>query len=235
MSETGLIIAIDGCSSSGKGTFAKRIASALGILYLDSGAIYRAVTLHSLEEGIISWNGEIDTKRLQDDILFGRIDISVSPAANGNMAIALDGKDVSKQIRRMDVADNVSAVSALPFVRNFVDVQLRRLGSEGCVIDGRDIGTAVFPDADLKLFMTADPEVRARRRYDEMLSAGEPADFDAVLRNVNERDYMDSHRKYHPLCRANDAILLDNSNMTVDQQMEWLSGILKEKFGIVLQ
>ncbi|MGX8708331.1 MAG: (d)CMP kinase, partial [Bacteroidales bacterium] len=147
---TKLIIAIDGYSSTGKGTFAVEIARRLGILYLDSGALYRTVTLYALRNGQIEWNGAILEKALQEDILLGRIDISVLPKEDGSMRVFLDGEDVSAKIRELEVARNVSAIATLPFVRNFVDEQLHRLGAGGCVMDGRDIGTAVFPNADLK-------------------------------------------------------------------------------------
>ena len=140
-----IIIAIDGYSSTGKGTFAVEIARRLGILYLDSGALYRTVTLYALGSGAIEWNGEILYKQLQEDILLGKIDISVMPARDGSMRVFLGDDDVSKKIRELEVARNVSAIATLPFVRNFVDEQLHRLGAKGCVMDGRDIGTAVFP------------------------------------------------------------------------------------------
>ena len=227
-----LIIAIDGYSSTGKGTFAVEIARRLGILYLDSGALYRSVTLHALQNGFIEWNGEIDFRRLQEDILTGGIDISVLPAKDGSMRIFLGDEDVSAKIRELEVARNVSAIATLPFVRNFVDEQLHRLGAKGCVMDGRDIGTAVFPDADLKIFMTADAEIRAQRRVLQMEAAGGRPSFEEVLRNVQERDYIDSHREMNPLRKAEDALVLDNSHMTVADQIVWLDGILRERFNI---
>ena len=230
---SGLIIAIDGYSSTGKGTFAKEIASRLGVPYLDSGAMYRSVTLYGLESGIIGWNGEIDTHTLQQDIILGRIEISFY-TKNGDSRILLGDRDVSERIRQMDIASNVSPVAALPFVRNFVDAELHRIGGKGCVMDGRDIGTAVFPNADLKIYMTADPEIRAQRRVEQMRQSGLEANFDEILKNVQERDYMDSHRSFHPFKMADDALVLDNSHMTVEQQMEWLDGILQERFGLKL-
>ncbi len=229
---TQLIIAIDGYSSTGKGTFALEIARRLGILYLDSGALYRTVTLYGLRSGRIEWNGRIDERQLQEDILLGRIDISVMPKADGSMRVFLGDDDVSAKIRELEVARNVSAIAALPFVRNFVDEQLHRLGSKGCVMDGRDIGTAVFPNADLKIFMTADARIRAQRRVLQMEAAGQHPDFDAILKNVQERDYIDSHRAMNPLRQAEDALVLDNSHMTVDEQMEWLDKILRERFNM---
>ncbi len=231
---TQLIIAIDGYSSTGKGTFAVEIARRLGILYLDSGALYRTVTLYGLRSGRIEWNGRIDERQLQEDILLGRIDISVMPKADGSMRVFLGDDDVSAKIRELEVARNVSAIAALPFVRNFVDEQLHRLGAKGCVMDGRDIGTAVFPDADLKIFMTADASIRAARRVKQMEEAGKHPDFEEILKNVQERDYIDSHRAMNPLRQADDALVLDNSHMTVEDQMVWLDGILRERFGFGL-
>ena len=229
---TNIIIAIDGYSSTGKGTFAVEIARRLGLLYLDSGALYRTVTLYALQHGQIEWNGEILERRLQEDMLLGRIEISVLPKDDGSMRIFLGGEEVSAKIRELDVARNVSAIATLPFVRNFVDEQLHRLGAGGCVMDGRDIGTAVFPNADLKIFMTADAEIRAQRRVKQMEEAGQHPDFDEILKNVQERDYIDSHRAMNPLRQAEDAIVLDNSHMTVEEQMVWLDGILQERFNL---
>lgn len=231
---SGLIIAIDGHSSTGKGTFAKEIAARLGIPHLDSGALYRSVTLYALEAGLIGWNGSIDIRALQDHLLLGKVEISSFTGKNGESRIFLGDRDVSERIRQMDVAGNVSAVAALPFVRNFVDAELHRIGSSGCVMDGRDIGTAVFPNAGLKIFMTADARVRAERRVRQMEESGQKVDFDEILRNVTERDYIDSHRAMNPLRQAEDAIVLDNSNMTVREQLIWLDGILREKFNMKL-
>lgn len=227
-----IIIAIDGYSSTGKGTFAVEIASRLGVPYLDSGALYRAVTLYGLRSGRIEWNGDIDFRALQDDLLLGSVDISFAFDSNGNNRVFLGDQDVSKEIRSLEVARNVSAVSALPFVRNFVDDLLHRLGAKGCVMDGRDIGTAVFPNADLKIFMVADAAIRAQRRLDQMEKSGMKANFEEILKNVQERDYLDSHRAMNPLRKAEDAIELDNSHMTVEQQIEWLDAILVERFGL---
>ncbi|MBQ0024194.1 MAG: (d)CMP kinase [Bacteroidales bacterium] len=229
---TDIIIAIDGLSSTGKGTFAKRIASALDIPYLDSGAMYRAITLYGLRSGIIEWNGEIDQHALQEALLLNRVELSFVKGKDGESRIFLGDEDVSLKVREMDVARNVSPVSAIPFVRNFVDEQLHRLGSKGCVMDGRDIGTAVFPNADLKIFMVADASVRARRRVLQMEESGQKADYEEILKNVQERDFQDSHRAFHPLRKAEDAIELDNSDMTVDQQMVWLDAILRERFSL---
>ena len=229
---TRIIIAIDGYSSTGKGTFAVEIARRLGILYLDSGALYRTVTLYALKHGQIEWNGEILYRQLQEDILLGKIDIAVQPKEDGSMRVFLDGEDVSGKIRELEVARNVSAIATLPFVRNFVDEQLHRLGAGGCVMDGRDIGTAVFPNADLKIFMTADAEIRAQRRVKQMEEAGQHPNFEEILKNVQERDYIDSHRAMNPLRQAEDALVLDNSHMTVEDQMVWLDDILQERFNL---
>lgn len=231
---THIIIAIDGHSSTGKGTFAVEIARRLGILYLDSGALYRTVTLYALRSGEIEWNGEVDYRTLQEDIILGKIEISVMPESDGTMRIFLGDEDVSGKIRELEVARNVSAIATLPLVRNFVDEQLHRLGARGCVMDGRDIGTAVFPNADLKIFMTADAEIRARRRLRQMEEAGQHPNFEEILRNVQERDYIDSHRAMNPLRQAEDAIVLDNSHMTVEEQLVWLDGILRERFNLAL-
>ena len=229
-----IIIAIDGYSSTGKGTFAVEIARRLGILYLDSGALYRTVTLYALQNGQIEWNGEILYRKLQEDILLGKIDISVLPKKDGTMRIFLSDEDVSGKIRELEVARNVSAIATLPFVRNFVYEQLHRLGAKGCVMDGRDIGTAVFPNANLKIFMTADAEIRAQRRVKQMEEAGQHPNFAEILKNVQERDYIDSHRAMNPLRKADDAIVLDNSHMTVEEQLVWLDGILRERFNLSL-
>ncbi len=228
----GLIIAIDGFSSTGKSSFAKLIASRLGILYLDSGAVYRAITLYAVEAGLAS-GGKVDAAALEEALRSGKVDISFAKSGeSGKFEIQLGGVIVEKRIRMMDISDNVSLVAALPAVRNFVDSMLHAYGSDGCVMDGRDIGTAVFPDADLKIYMTADPRIRAGRRLAELKAKGEKASFEEVYKNVLERDYLDSHREMNPLRKAPDAVELDNSNMTMDQQMEWLSALLKERFGI---
>ena len=226
-----IIIAIDGFASTGKGTFAKEIAYRLGIVYLDSGAMYRAVTLYGLQNGIIALNGDIDFRRLQEDLILDKAVISFA-TVGGRDKVFLGDEDVTGQIRGMEVARNVSAVSAIPFVRNFVDERLHVLGAKGCVMDGRDIGTAVFPNADLKIFMVADARIRAQRRVDQMAASGQKADFDEILKNVQDRDWQDSHRQFHPLCKAADAIELDNSHMTVEDQMVWLDAILKERFNL---
>ena len=224
-----LIIAIDGFSSTGKSSFAKLISSRLGILYLDSGAMYRTVTLFALENGFLENGGRPDSEGLRKAVEEGRVEISFEKNSSGRFDICLCGRNVESRIRKMDISDNVSPVAALPFVRNFVDSLLHKYGSQGCVMDGRDIGTAVFPNADIKIYMTADPAIRAQRRLDELKAKGEEASFDDVYKNVLERDYIDSHREMNPLRKAEDAIELDNSHMTMEQQMEWFEALLKKK------
>lgn len=226
-----LIIAIDGYSSTGKSTFAKLISKRSGLIYLDSGAMYRTVTLYALRHGIIDGEKNIDEESLKRALAEDVI-ISFSRREEGGFDILLNGENVEKEIRTLEVSNSVSFISVLAFVRSFVDDILHRLGSDGCVMDGRDIGTAVFPDADLKIFMVASAAIRAQRRLDEMTARGESASFDDVLKNVLERDYIDSHREVNPLRQAEDAILLDNSYLTIEQQMIWLSWILKNRFDI---
>ena len=228
-----IIIAIDGFSSTGKSSFAKLIAARLGILYLDSGAMYRAVTLYAADHGLISADHVVNEAVLKADLDAGKVSIPfVKDGATGRHEIHLNGVSAEKRIRQLDISNNVSHIAVIPFVRNFVDDLLHRYGANGCVMDGRDIGTAVFPNADLKIYMTADPAIRAQRRLDEMLAKGETADFDAVYKNVLERDYIDSHRAMNPLRKADDAIELDNRHMTIDEQMVWLGKVLKERFDI---
>lgn len=220
-----IIIAIDGYSSTGKSSFAKNIANEFSFLYLDSGALYRGVTLFAMESGFISADNTINVpeldKALQDfDLHFGE---------NGTY---IGDRCVEQEIRSMEVAGKVSPIAAVPQVRAFVDRRLRELGKgRRVVMDGRDIGTTVFPDAELKIFMTADPLVRAKRRADEMEAKGTSVNLDEVLSNLQERDYIDSHRETSPLTQAPDAIVLDNSDMTMEDQMVWLKDVIRERFG----
>lgn len=224
-----IIIAIDGFSSTGKSSFAKLIAREFGFKYLDSGALYRGVTLYAMEHGLIGENGDIDERALGEAL--PGIDLNFRSGNEGSKTY-LGDRCIEKEIRTLAVSQKVSPVSALPQVREYVDRKLRELGSRRrAVIDGRDIGVTVFPDAELKIFMTADPEVRAMRRMKEMLGKGEDVKFEDVLANVKERDYIDSHRKASPLARANDAVVLDNSDMTLDEQMVWIKKLIAEKFG----
>ena len=220
-----IIIAIDGYSSTGKSSFAKIIANEFSFLYLDSGALYRGVTLYAIENGYIDDANVIDVEGLDRAL----DDIDLHFGAEGAY---IGDRCIEKEIRSMAVASKVSPIATVPEVRNFVDRKLREFGAKKRVVmDGRDIGTTVFPDAELKIFMTADPLVRAQRRAAEMKAKGENADIEAVLRNLQERDYIDSHREASPLSKADDAIVLDNSTMTMEDQMVWLKKIISERFG----
>ncbi|MBZ4675958.1 MAG: cytidylate kinase [Anaerophaga sp.] len=223
-----IIVAIDGHSSCGKSTVARDLAKVLNIDYIDTGAMYRAVTLYALQNNIIN-DGKIDEKALKKVI--GDIDIRFrSNLSKGKSETYLNGENVEEAIRSLEVSNNVSQVSALSFVRKRL-VELQRLMGEkgGVVLDGRDIGTVVFPDADLKIFMTASPEVRTRRRYNEMIAKGESPSFDEILKNIKERDELDSTRPESPLKKAPDAVVLDNSNMTRIEQLDWILDKLAEK------
>ena len=210
---------MDGHSSCGKSTMAKALAKKIGYTYIDTGAMYRAVTLYAMRRGFIGKDG-IDEEALRCEL--PQIKISFGHE-NGQQYTILNGENVERQIRGMEVSGNVSPISAIGFVREaMVDLQ-REMGRQGAIImDGRDIGTTVFPNAELKIFVTATDEIRARRRYDELVQKGEKPVYEDVLKNVRERDYIDSHRAVSPLRQADDAIVLDNSNMTVEQQDEWL-------------
>lgn len=210
---------MDGHSSCGKSTMAKALAKKIGYTYIDTGAMYRAVTLYAMRRGFIGKDG-IDEEALRREL--PQIKISFGHE-NGQQYTILNGENVERQIRGMEVSGNVSPISAIGFVREaMVDLQ-REMGRQGAIImDGRDIGTTVFPNAELKIFVTATDEIRARRRYDELVQKGENPVYEDVLKNVRERDYIDSHRAVSPLRQADDAIVLDNSNMTVEQQDEWL-------------
>lgn len=217
-----ITIAIDGHSSCGKSTMAKQLARDLGYIYVDTGAMYRTVTLYAMQHGLISDDNQIDEAALKEQM--PQIGISFKfNAESGRPDAYLNGERVEDKIRSIEVSNHVSPIAAIPFVREaMVDIQ-RQMGKEkGIVMDGRDIGTTVFPDAELKVFVTASAEVRAQRRYDELQQKGMPADYDEILKNVQERDYIDSHREVSPLRQADDAILLDNSNMTIPEQQEWL-------------
>ena len=214
-----IIIAMDGHSSCGKSTMAKALAKAIGYTYIDTGAMYRAVTLYAMRRGFIGEKG-IDEESLRREmpqikITFGH--------ENGMQYTILNGENVERQIRGMEVSGNVSPISAIGFVREAMVSLQREMGRNGAVImDGRDIGTTVFPNAELKIFVTASDEIRAQRRFDELKAKGENPVFEDVLKNVRERDYIDSHRAVSPLRKADDAIVLDNSHMTIDEQDKWL-------------
>lgn len=217
-----ITIAIDGFSSCGKSTMAKDLAREIGYIYVDTGAMYRSVTLFAMRNRMFNADGSIKTEELKQ-----RMDeINISFRLNsetGRPDTYLNGELVEKEIRTMEVSSHVSPIAALPFVREALVAQQQAMGKEkGIIMDGRDIGTVVFPDAELKIFVTASAEVRAQRRYDELKAKGMPADFDDILKNVKERDYIDSHREVSPLRKADDAIELDNSNMTIAEQKAWL-------------
>ena len=215
-----ITIAIDGFSSCGKSTMAKDLAREVGYIYIDSGAMYRAVTLYSIENGI--FDGDIiDTEKLKKEI--GNIHISFRLNKEGRPETYLNDVNVEDKIRSMSVSSKVSPISALDFVRKEMVAQQQSMGAKkGIVMDGRDIGTTVFPNAELKIFVTATPEIRARRRYDELKAKGQEASFDEILENVKQRDYIDQHRDVSPLRKADDALLLDNTKLTSAQQKEWL-------------
>ena len=201
---------------------AKQLARKLGYVYVDTGAMYRTVTLFALRNGLFREDGSVKTDELEARM--PEIEVSFRfNEASGKADAYLNGEDVEQEIRLMEVSSHVSPIAAIPFVRKAMVMQQRRMGEgKGIVMDGRDIGTTVFPDAELKIFVTASAEVRAQRRYDELCSKGEEADFADILKNVQERDYIDSHRATSPLRKADDALLLDNSHMTIDEQNSWL-------------
>ena len=217
-----ITIAIDGYSSCGKSTMAKDLAREVGYIYVDTGAMYRSVTLYAIRNGLFKADGSINTCELEQKM--GEINISFRlNSETGRPDTYLNGELVEKDIRTMEVSARVSPIAALPFVRKALVARQQAMGNEkGIIMDGRDIGTVVFPDAELKIFVTASAEVRAQRRYDELKAKGMPADFDDILKNVKERDYIDSHREVSPLRKADDAIELDNSNMTIAEQKAWL-------------
>lgn len=224
-----IIIAIDGYSSTGKSSFAKLIAKEFSFLYLDSGALYRAITLYAMEHDMVLADGSIDTQSLVAAL--PDIDIHFEYAPEGSRTF-LGDRCVEKEIRTIGVSSHVSPVAVIPEVRDFVDSILVGYGkNKRIVMDGRDIGTAVFPHADLKIFMTANDNVRAERRLKEMRASGQNPDFNEVLENLKSRDYIDSHREKSPLRQAEDAVVLDNSDMTLEDQMVWVKNLVKEKFG----
>ena len=220
-----ITIAIDGYSSCGKSTMAKDLAREVGYIYIDSGAMYRAVTLYCLENQLFTEEG-IDTTKLEAALPDIHISFQLNPDTQRPMTF-LNGENVEDRIRTMEVSSHVSPVAALPFVREALVKQQQDMGKEkGIVMDGRDIGTAVVPEAELKIFVVASAEIRAQRRYDELKAKGQEASYDEILANVKERDYIDQNREVSPLRQADDAILLDNSNLTIGEQKQWL----KERF-----
>ena len=220
-----ITIAIDGYSSCGKSTMAKDLAREVGYIYIDSGAMYRAVTLYCLENGLFTPDG-IDTEKLEAMMPNIRISFQLNPETQRPMTY-LNGVNVEDHIRTMEVSTCVSPVAAIPFVREALVKQQQEMGQvKGIVMDGRDIGTVVFPDAELKIFVVASAEIRAQRRYDELKAKGQEASYEEILANVKERDYIDQNREVSPLRQAEDALLLDNSNLTIEEQKQWL----KERF-----
>lgn len=217
-----ITIAIDGFSSCGKSTMAKDLAERIGYVYIDTGAMYRSITLFAIRNRLFNSDGSVKANELENHM----IDLQISFRLNeetGRPDTYLNGELVETEIRGMEVSNHVSAIAALPFVRTAMVAQQQQMGRDkGVVMDGRDIGTTVFPDAELKIFVTASAEVRARRRYDEMRGKGQPADYAEILKNVQQRDYIDTHREVSPLRKADDAIELDNSSMTIEQQNAWL-------------
>ena len=227
-----ITIAIDGHSSCGKSTMAKDLAREVGYVYVDTGAMYRSVTLFALRNGMFKeTEGQtvIDKEELKRRMADIHISFKFNPET-GRPDTYLNGELVEKEIRSMEVSSHVSPIATLAFVREAMVAQQQQMGRDGGVVmDGRDIGTVVFPQAELKVFVTASPEVRAQRRFDELKAKGMEADFDDILKNVQERDYIDSHREVSPLRQADDALLLDNSEMTISEQKEWLMERFKER------
>ncbi|MDH6534944.1 (d)CMP kinase [Parabacteroides sp. 52] len=225
-----ITIAIDGHSSSGKSTMARELAREIGYIYIDTGAMYRAVTLYALQHGMFD-AGHLDEDRLQKELHNIYISFKLNPE-NGQPDTYLNGKNVEKEIRDMAVANQVSTIAAVGFVRQALVAQQQLMGKDkGVVMDGRDIGTVVFPDAELKIFLTASPEVRAQRRMDELKRKGQNVSYEEVLENVRKRDHIDSTRTESPLRQAIDALLLDNSQMTPAEQKEWLLTAFKKVTG----
>ena len=224
-----IIVAIDGHSSCGKSTMAKDLAREVGYIYVDTGAMYRAVTLFALRQGLFAPDGSVLADRLEALMPQVSVGFTLDPATRLPL-VQLCGETVESEIRGLEVSSRVSPIAALPFVRRAMTEQQQLMGREkGIVMDGRDIGTVVFPEAELKIFVTASAEVRARRRFDELTAKGQQVDFDEILRNVQERDYIDSHRAVAPLRQAPDALLLDNSSLTIAEQKAWLLARFDER------
>ena len=226
-----IIIAIDGHSSCGKSTMAKSLAAKVGYIYVDTGAMYRAVTLFAMRQGLFDAQGQPDAARLEALVPQIEVSFRLNPATHLPL-VCLNGEVVEEAVRTLEVSSHVSAIAALPFVREALTRQQQRMGEEkGIVMDGRDIGTVVFPQAELKVFVTASAEVRAQRRYLELTAKGQSVAFEDILRNVQERDYIDSHREVAPLRQADDALVLDNSELTREEQMQWLLDRFEERTG----
>lgn len=217
-----IVIAIDGFSSCGKSTMAKDLARRIGYVYVDTGAMYRSVTLFAMNHHLFNEDGSVKADQLEK--LMPEVNISFKlNTETGRPDTYLNGVCVENDIRGMEVSSHVSPIAAIPFVREALVAQQQRMGGDkGVVMDGRDIGTTVFPEAELKIFVTASAEVRAQRRYDELKAKGAEANYDDILKNVQERDYIDTHREVSPLRKADDALELDNSHMTIEEQNAWL-------------
>lgn len=223
-----IIIAIDGFSSCGKSTVAREVAKKLGYTYLDSGAMYRAVTLYCLRNNLAP-GGVVDEGKLRTHIRDIEIRFVFNPATQKHETF-LNGVNIEEEIRRPEVADLVSPVSIIGFVREALVKQQREMGrKKGIVMDGRDIGTVVFPDAELKIFMTASPEIRAKRRYDELMAKGIHVEIKDIIRNIRERDRIDSTREISPLRQADDAIILDNSDLTREEQLAFVLKLARQR------
>ena len=217
-----IIIAIDGFSSCGKSTMAKDLAHELGYIYVDTGAMYRCVALYALQHKLFLKDGEINIPELEAAMPNINISFKLNKET-GRPDTYLNNENVENEIRTMEVSSHVSSIAAIPFVREALVAQQQKMGKDkGIVMDGRDIGTVVFPNAELKIFVTASPEVRAQRRYDELMEKGMEADYNDILEHVKRRDYIDSHRDVSPLRKADDAIELDNSNISIEEQKQWL-------------
>lgn len=224
-----IVIAIDGYSSCGKSTMAKDLAREVGYIYVDTGAMYRAVTLFAMRNGVFDAEGNIDEARLK--ALLPDVKLTFQLNSETKLPeVCLNGECVERDIRTLEVSQHVSPIAALPFVREKLVEQQQAMGKEkGIVMDGRDIGTVVFPDAELKIFVTASAEIRAQRRFKELEAKGMPANFDEILQNVEQRDYIDTHRETSPLRQADDALVLDNSHLTIADQKVWLMEKFNER------
>lgn len=224
-----IVIAIDGFSSCGKSTMAKDLAREVGYIYVDTGAMYRAVTLFAMRNDVFDAEGNIDETRLKALLP----DVKLTFQLNNETKlpeVCLNGENVERYIRTLEVSQHVSPIAALPFVREKLVEQQQAMGNEkGIVMDGRDIGTVVFPNAELKIFVTASAEIRAQRRFKELEAKGMPADFNEILQNVEQRDYIDTHRETSPLRQADDALVLDNSHLTITEQKVWLMEKFNER------
>lgn len=224
-----IVIAIDGYSSCGKSTMAKDLAREVGYIYVDTGAMYRAVTLFAMRNDVFDADDNIDEARLK--ALLPDVKLTFKLNSETKLPeVCLNGECVERDIRTLEVSQHVSPIAALPFVREKLVEQQQAMGKEkGIVMDGRDIGTVVFPDAELKIFVTASAEIRAQRRFKELEAKGMPADFDEILQNVEQRDYIDTHRETSPLRQADDALVLDNSHLTIADQKVWLMEKFNER------